>query len=159
MDRPERPASDTTPRIRSVCTTCGAAYERDDGPRRAECYTCRPAPLPTPSKLRRGSTRARGYGGSWRRLSERARRLSPQCEDCGATDDLTADHSVEAWRRHDEGKTIRLQDVAVVCRRCNGERGAARGDRAGQHARWEQSTVDQLDDLADTLTPDPDELV
>lgn len=69
----------------------------------------------------------RGYGTAWMKLSRRARRLQQHCSDCGATEDLTADHSEEAWRRHYAGKPIRLQDVDVVCRSCNSRRGARRG--------------------------------
>ena len=38
----------------------------------------------------------RGYDRRWRVLSERARKLQPWCSDCGATEDLQADHSPEA---------------------------------------------------------------
>jgi hypothetical protein len=43
-------------------------------------------------------------------------------------DDLTADHTELAWQRFDAGKTIRLQDIDVVCRSCNSARGEARGE-------------------------------
>ncbi|MCH5641431.1 hypothetical protein [Gordonia sp. ABSL49_1] len=69
---------------------------------------------------------ARGYDTAWRKLSARARRLQPFCSDCGAVDDLQADHSPEAWQRKAAGKTIRLQDIDVVCGPCNRTRGAAR---------------------------------
>lgn len=68
----------------------------------------------------------RGYDRAWTKLSARARRLQPWCSDCGATDDLTTDHSAEAWRRHNAGKPIRIRDVDVVCRSCNSKRGPAR---------------------------------
>ena len=57
------------------------------------------------------SAAARGYDWRWLQLSRRARRLQPFCSDCGATDDLTADHSPEAWRRKEAGLVIRLKDV------------------------------------------------
>lgn len=66
------------------------------------------------------------YDQHWRRLSTRARRLSPLCQDCGATTDLTGDHSPEAWDRRRRGLPIRLTDVAVTCRPCNSRRGPAR---------------------------------
>lgn len=66
------------------------------------------------------------YDQSWRRLSTRARRLSPTCQDCGTNQDLTLDHSPAAWDRKAAGKTIRLSDVAVTCRPCNSRRGPAR---------------------------------
>lgn len=69
----------------------------------------------------------RGYNSRWRRLSEKARKLQRFCSDCGTTTDLTADHSPEAWRRHNAGKPIRLRDIDVVCRPCNARRGKTRG--------------------------------
>ena len=72
------------------------------------------------------SAHQRGYDYAWRRLSERARKLQPFCTDCGATEDLQTDHSPEAWKRKESGKSIRLKDVAVVCGPCNRKRGAAR---------------------------------
>lgn len=79
-------------------------------------------------KRKRGSATARGYDSRHARLSRRARELQPFCEDCGATTDLQADHSPEAWRRRAEGKAVRLCDISVVCGSCNRARGAARGD-------------------------------
>lgn len=72
------------------------------------------------------SRTARGYDAAWARLSRRARKLSPHCEHCGATHDLTTDHSPEAWKRKSAGLQIRLQDVRVLCRSCNSKAGAAR---------------------------------
>lgn len=74
------------------------------------------------------STKSRGYTGSWRRLSERARAAQQFCSDCGATGDLQADHSPEAWERYEKGLPIRLVDIDVVCMMCNIKRGAARGE-------------------------------
>lgn len=73
-------------------------------------------------------------------------------------DDLTTDHSAEAWQRHELGLSIRLRDVAVVCRRCNAERGAARGERGAQHEQWRTHRLAQLvDEFTDDELPD-DEL-
>lgn len=78
----------------------------------------------------KGSTTARGYDASWKRLSKRARRLQPFCQSCGATEDLQADHSPEAWARKAAGKAIRLTDIKVLCGPCNRAAGAARGHSA-----------------------------
>lgn len=86
-----------------------------------------PQHKPQPSKSRRD----RGYEGSWRKVSARARRTQPWCSDCNTTKDLTADHTPEAWRRHEQGLPIRLEDVDVVCRGCNSRRGHIRGDAPG----------------------------
>lgn len=72
------------------------------------------------------SSTSRGYGTTWRKLSERARRIQPWCSDCGTQDDLTTDHSPEAWERYNAGKAIRLRDVDVLCRSCNASKGRAR---------------------------------
>lgn len=79
-------------------------------------------------------SRKAGYDAAWDRLSVRARALQPWCSDCGATTDLAADHSPEAWARKAAGKVIRLADVDVVCRDCNLRRGPARGPGAARRA-------------------------
>lgn len=97
------------------CLGCGEPSET------TWCPTCRP-----PRTNTKPSSTRRGYDTAWRKLSERARRLQRFCSDCGTTEDLTTDHSPEAWQRKNDGKPIRLQDVAVVCRGCNSRRGAAK---------------------------------
>lgn len=98
------------------CLDCG---EPADGPRCPE-HTTDPKPVAA----------ARGYDHAWNVLSKRARKLQPFCSDCGATEDLQCDHTPEAWARKATGKSIRLQDVDVVCGPCNVARGAARGPSA-----------------------------
>lgn len=94
------------------------------------CLDCgQPSPEPRCEDHARPTnrpSRAAGYDAAWDRLSRRARRLQPFCSDCGATTDLTCDHSPEAWERKDAGLAIRLRDVDVVCRACNSRRGRAR---------------------------------
>jgi len=79
----------------------------------------------TPTPLTR-CPEHRGYDATWERLSRRARKIQPWCSDCGATEDLQADHTPEAWQRRAAGKPIRLQDIDIVCRDCNVSRGSAR---------------------------------
>lgn len=76
---------------------------------------------------------ARGYDRAWELLSARARRLQPFCLLCGATDDLTTDHTPQAWERKAAGKPIRLQDVRVLCRSCNSKAGRARPETRGDN--------------------------
>ena len=126
-------SSSDTEKLKSICPGCGEVVDRDLE-RGTWCDTCRPKDDGT-HEARRGTRHQRGYDNTWARLSKRARQLQPFCEDCGAEDDLTADHSEEAWKRREAGKVIRLKDIAVVCRRCNSERGAARGEKASDQWR------------------------
>lgn len=96
------------------CLRCGEPTPR------THCDEHRPKPPPK-------SPRHYGYDAAWDRLSKRARRLQPWCLDCGATDDLQADHTPSAWQRKEQGLAIRLQDIAVRCGPCNRAAGAARG--------------------------------
>lgn len=98
------------------CTVCGEPSPR------SRCDNHRPKDTKT-------SAASRGYNNRWTRLSKRARRLAPFCEDCGSVTDLQTDHSERAWERHAAGLPIRLKDVTVVCGPCNRARGAARGSR------------------------------
>ena len=99
-----------------ACADCGEPTEA------ARCTDCRPRDT-------KPSATSRGYDSAWAALSRRARRLQPFCTDCGTTENLTTDHSPEAWRRKEAGLPIRLEDVDVVCRSCNARRGAARPGR------------------------------
>ena len=110
--------------MQTICSTCGTPYDRG-ATTRSKCPSC----LPPDSRPGRPSRIERGYDAAWTRLSARARKLQPFCSDCGRLDDLTCDHTPEAWRRKSAGLPIRLEDVAVVCRPCNSERGAARGEK------------------------------
>lgn len=123
----DRPAAADTTRLKAICSECGAPYERDS--ERSQCETCKPKDDGSLRPFRKNRHEL-GYDNTWARLSIRARKLQPFCSDCGATDDLTADHSETAWARREAGKVIRLKDIDVVCRRCNSERGAARGEKA-----------------------------
>lgn len=110
--------------MKSTCITCGTVI--DSGTR---CDPCRRADDNRRIKdhAAKTSSTTRGYDQRWRRLSERARKLQPFCSDCGARDDLQADHSPAAWRRKEKGLAVRLRDIDVVCGACNRRRGAARG--------------------------------
>lgn len=118
-------------RLQSVCPECGAVFERQTSA--AYCETCRPPDTRPRTAAKREANK--GYGARWNRLSKRARKLQPFCSDCGTMDDLTADHTEEAWKRGKAGKLIRLQDIDVVCRSCNSSRGPARGDKVNQRRK------------------------
>ena len=136
-----------TTRLQSVCPDCGTVFTRDND--NARCAECRP-PDTRDIPNRRGTTAEQGYNERWNRLSRRARALQPFCTDCGSPDDLTADHTEQAWQRYDAGKTIRLQDIDVVCRTCNSERGAARGERVSERRKIVDSErLSRVDFLTD----------
>lgn len=105
------------------CRECGDLVVGFD-----TCAECRPKRIgkPKPSATRRG------YGYRWEQLSKRAREVQPFCSDCGSTENLSVDHSPEAWERVENGKTLTLRDfknglLTVVCARCQKRRGNARG--------------------------------
>lgn len=106
-----------------MLTTCATCGEQTKEP---YCQEHKPKPKP---KTHKPNPRTMGYDYTWAKLSKRARRLQPFCLDCGTTQDLTADHTPQAWKRKEQGKPIRLQDIEVVCRSCNAKRGPARGDK------------------------------
>lgn len=98
-----------------VCVECGEPSPA------SRCDAHQPKSAP-----KSASSKARGYDSTWKRLSERARRLQPFCVDCNTTENLTVDHLPIAWQRKAEGKPIRLVDVAVRCGPCNVAQGSAR---------------------------------
>lgn len=86
-------------------------------------------------KQHKASATQRGYRSWWERLSKQARTKQPFCTDCGSTENLTVDHTPEAWAKVESGKRLTLNDfknglLTVVCRTCNIARGAARGNSA-----------------------------
>ena len=137
--------------LSSVCSECGTVYVRETSGSR--CDQCKPTRERTARRIasesRRGTRRSRGYDAAWDRLSARARREQPFCSDCGREDDLTTDHSPEAWERRARGLPVRLRDVDVVCSRCNAERGPARGPDALERPTM-GTAARELDELADT---------
>lgn len=122
-----------------TCATCGELSDQ------SYC----PAHQPKRKDTRVKDKLAAGYDYQWSKLSRRARRLQPFCTDCGTPKDLTADHTPEAWKRKEQGKPIRLQDIEVVCRSCNSKRGAARGKNARSHSKQ----LTPLDDTNPHATP------
>ena len=115
------------------CLSCGVLTPKNRLNRCERCSAAFTKVQPAREQVRRASSSKRGYDSRWRKLSEHARKLQPFCVDCGTTYDLQADHTPEAWARHEEGKPVRLQDIDVVCGDCNRKRGAARGSRATRH--------------------------
>ncbi len=94
------------------CIDCG---EPTPGTRCPDCQA---------ERARQRPRKARGHvhenPARWKALSARARRLQPFCLDCGSTVDLTADHVIPVSERPD--LALRIENVAVRCRRCNGRK-------------------------------------
>lgn len=93
-----------------LCPGCGVLHSE-----RGRCARCR-----REANWARGSSTARGYDKQHRKLRRLAIAQHPYCADCGATQDLTADHIVPRSRG---GQNV-LSNYAVRCRRCNSRRGA-----------------------------------
>lgn len=133
-------------RLQSVCPDCGHVFERDTD--NAQCRDCR-APDTRERTVAKIQSDA-GYDYRWRQLSKKARRLQPFCTDCGSPEDLTADHTEQAWQRYYAGKTVRLQDIDVVCRSCNSARGKARGEDIGERRKLVDSErLERMEFLSD----------
>lgn len=109
------------------CLTCGTltSASRCEVHERDHVNAYRRETKPDRRRVRL-SPKELGYDFQWQKLSARARALQPWCSDCGETENLTADHLPVAWERKEQGKTIRLQDVDVVCGPCNSKRGSSR---------------------------------
>jgi 5-methylcytosine-specific restriction protein A len=84
---------------------------------------------------------------AWRALSRRARSMQDYCADCGATEDLTADHLPSAhYKIAVTKKPLTLWDIEVVCRPCNSKRGPA-GLGSVRFNAWAQSVGLDLEAL------------
>jgi hypothetical protein len=72
---------------------------------------------------RRGTSTQRGYTSAWQRLAAQAIERQPWCTDCGSAgtpdNPLTGDHL--RWPAHT------IDDIDVVCRVHNSQRGSLRG--------------------------------
>jgi 5-methylcytosine-specific restriction endonuclease McrA len=83
------------------------------------CNGCRRA-FPQ-SEIKRGRCRnckVRNYDGRHRRVRKQAIAAQPYCTDCGATEDLCADHITP----YSEGGSHVLSNYEVRCRSCNTRR-------------------------------------
>jgi 5-methylcytosine-specific restriction enzyme A len=89
------------------CASCGRTYPPPR--RRGRCPTCA-----RDYERRKGSAHERGYTKQHRENAARVIAAHPWCVDCGATDDLCADHIVPLSK----GGTNRLNNYAVRCRGC-----------------------------------------
>ena len=93
------------------CLVCGAPSEQ------SRCPDDRPKPT--------NKVRPKGHVHTnttrWKRLSAKARKASPFCEICSATQTLSADHIIPVSERPDLAHEI--LNIRVLCLVCNGRRG------------------------------------
>lgn len=111
--------------IARPCLRCG-----DLIPTGSHCTDCKPKPAPQDHVAYKNNA-------PWKRLSQKLRRLQPWCNQCGATNNLQADHILP------ESKYPELayceENLQVLCRTCNGQRGNrfTEADQAAVIARLE----------------------
>lgn len=94
------------------CLGCGCLIETG-----SRCTDCKPTNL----RYQRGKKGRTASDWRWRKLSQKLRRLSPFCEKCSATTDLTVDHVIPPDERPD--LIYEILNLRVWCRSCNGSRG------------------------------------
>lgn len=103
--------------MRRPCLDCGYLVDRPD----SRCVRCLGRHQATKVARKR-----RIYNPAWRLLSEDARASGGRCSWCGSTEDLTLDHVIPGSL---EGGT------RILCRTCNGTKGATSDKRAIQSVR------------------------
>jgi 5-methylcytosine-specific restriction protein A len=116
--------------MRKPCLTCGVLSEDS----RCPTHTTQDRTLRNRKYPKTNRAKDAEYDAAWRRLSARARKMQRYCSDCGATEDLTADHRPEAWKAKAEGKPITLLMLDVLCRSCNGKKGSSKPGSERAHA-------------------------
>lgn len=98
------------------CIECGRVTEQ------SRCPDHQRPTIRSKDTRRRKSKGQAAYDPVWRKLSTQARRASPFCIDCGAVDDLTADHIIPKSVAPELVHAI--ENVAVRCRTCNTRKGS-----------------------------------
>ncbi|EHB58975.1 hypothetical protein MycrhDRAFT_1411 [Mycolicibacterium rhodesiae JS60] len=105
------------------CIGCGCLIP--SGSRCADCQR------PLNNHYQRGRKGRTASDWRWRKLSEKLRRLSPFCEKCLATTDLTVDKIIPLSERPDLAHEE--LNLRVLCRTCNSARGNTCTDAERQH--------------------------
>ena len=102
------------------CLGCG---DPTTGSRCPDCAIPRPSRPSTPPhpKLRTAQ---------WERLSKRLRKLTPFCELCEVTENLTVDHVIPLSQ--DDALAYVIENLRVLCRSCNSRRAATCTDEERQ---------------------------
>jgi len=94
----------------SPCLYCGVL---------ARGGTCKDCLNAIQSKDPKRRERNKKYNYEWNKISRLARQIQPWCSRCGSQKDLTADHILSLANG---GNNI-LENVMVLCRRCNSSKG------------------------------------
>lgn len=109
--------------VPKACGDCGVPCTGEHL-RRGEAHRCPEHALAARRRrdAARPHRRARGYSRRFDELRAVLVARQPWCTACGATEDLTADHIVPLSRT--VVTPITIDDLQVLCRRCNSSRGA-----------------------------------
>ncbi|WP_125477453.1 HNH endonuclease [Mycolicibacterium pallens] len=99
--------------VNRPCLGCGCLI-----PSGSRCTDCQ---RPLNNHYQRGRKGRTASDWRWRKLSAKLRRLSPFCEKCSATTDLTVDHVITPTERPD--LIYEELNLRVWCRTCNSTRG------------------------------------
>lgn len=95
------------------CISCGELIASG-----SRCQECKPKE----NRPRRPGRKGRSTSDwTWRKLSEKMRRLQPWCSECPATEDLTVNHVIPISERPDLAHEE--LNLTVLCRSCNSKRG------------------------------------
>ena len=88
---------------------------------------------------RRGKTAARGYDSPWRRLVTQTKAAQRReygyvwCIDCGITEEQGKAEDNPITGEHLRWPALTLDDVELLCRRCNSKRGPIRTSVTAAH--------------------------
>ena len=97
-------------KFNSPCLYCGVIS------RGSVCRQCKAA---IESKDIKRQERNRAYDYEWQKMSRLARKIQPWCSRCGSKNDLTADHILSLAN----GGSNILENIMILCRRCNSSKG------------------------------------
>jgi len=79
-----------------------------------------------PSRTFKGTKQARGYGGTWERLSKQVRAEEPVCQICGDAPSTEVDH-IEPFDGVDDPLRLDRENLQAVCSACHNKK--TRGQR------------------------------
>lgn len=127
------------------CVECGELSQKN------RCFAHR---LKSTPKFKR-SHAADFNRSKWRRFSKKLRAMSPYCEMCGTSDDLTVDHIVRVIDRPEW--TYETDNCRILCRHHNGSISGTPATPEVEHeiaTKIAESKARRLRRRGDALQPD-----